>query len=90
MSYVQSSCQLSNESKMVCRIYDLCFYYFADTWTYILQVDIAYIPFVERFQIFLSEVFKYDITAGRPKLANWIEVHSNYISIIFSLNFSNQ
>ena len=38
------------------------------------QVDIAYIPFVERFCIFLSEVFKYDITAGRPKLAAWIEV----------------
>ncbi|XP_015867738.2 glutathione S-transferase L3 [Ziziphus jujuba] len=36
-------------------------------------VDIAYIPFVERFQIFLSEAFKYDITAGRPKLALWIE-----------------
>ncbi|KAK4834692.1 hypothetical protein QYF36_026938 [Acer negundo] len=36
-------------------------------------VDIAYIPFVERFQIFLSEAFKYDITAGRPKLAAWIE-----------------
>ncbi|KAI6698178.1 hypothetical protein NL676_018297 [Syzygium grande] len=36
-------------------------------------VDIAYIPFVERFQIFLSEVWKYDITAGRPKLAAWIE-----------------
>ncbi|XWS66959.1 hypothetical protein CRYUN_Cryun05aG0244900 [Craigia yunnanensis] len=35
--------------------------------------DIAYIPFVERFQIFLSEVFKYDITAGTPKLAAWIE-----------------
>ncbi|XP_010543353.1 PREDICTED: glutathione S-transferase L3 [Tarenaya hassleriana] len=36
-------------------------------------VDIAYIPFIERFQIFLSEVFKYDITEGRPKLASWIE-----------------
>ncbi|CBI32630.3 unnamed protein product, partial [Vitis vinifera] len=36
-------------------------------------VDIAYIPFVERFQIFLSEVWKYDITVGRPKLAAWIE-----------------
>jgi glutathione S-transferase len=36
-------------------------------------VDIAYIPFVERFQIFLSEVFKYDVTAGRPKFAAWIE-----------------
>ncbi|XP_016445314.1 glutathione S-transferase L3 isoform X1 [Nicotiana tabacum] len=37
------------------------------------QVDIAYAPFVERFQIFLQEVFKYDITSGRPKLAKWIE-----------------
>ncbi|XP_048127849.1 glutathione S-transferase L3-like isoform X2 [Rhodamnia argentea] len=36
-------------------------------------VDIAYIPFVERFQVYLSEVWKYDITAGRPKLAAWIE-----------------
>ncbi|XP_058740186.1 glutathione S-transferase L3-like [Vicia villosa] len=36
-------------------------------------VDIAYIPFVERFQIVFSEVFKYDITEGRPKLAAWIE-----------------
>ncbi|XP_061964439.1 glutathione S-transferase L3-like [Populus nigra] len=36
-------------------------------------VDIAYIPFVERFNIFLLEVFKYDITAGRQKLAAWIE-----------------
>ncbi|KAF8008292.1 hypothetical protein BT93_K2081 [Corymbia citriodora subsp. variegata] len=36
-------------------------------------VDIAYIPFVERFQSYLSEVWKYDITAGRPKLAAWIE-----------------
>ncbi|XP_022742472.1 glutathione S-transferase L3 [Durio zibethinus] len=35
--------------------------------------DIAYITFVERFQIFLSEVFKYDITASRPRLAAWIE-----------------
>ncbi|KAE8716425.1 Glutathione S-transferase L3 [Hibiscus syriacus] len=39
----------------------------------LLQADIAYIPFVERFLIFLSEVFKYDITAGLPKLAAWIE-----------------
>ncbi|WJX79190.1 Glutathione S-transferase L3 [Trifolium repens] len=36
-------------------------------------VDIAYVPFVERFQIVFSEVFKYDITEGRPKLATWIE-----------------
>ncbi|KAJ8899792.1 hypothetical protein K2173_019492 [Erythroxylum novogranatense] len=36
-------------------------------------VDITYITVTDRFQIFLSEVFKYDITAGRPKLATWIE-----------------
>ncbi|XP_004493930.1 glutathione S-transferase L3 [Cicer arietinum] len=36
-------------------------------------VDIAYIPFVERFHIVFSEVFKHDITEGRPKLAAWIE-----------------
>jgi glutathione S-transferase len=36
-------------------------------------VDIAYISFVERFQIFLTDVFQYDITAGRPKFAAWIE-----------------
>ncbi|KAE8705996.1 Protein IN2-1-like protein B [Hibiscus syriacus] len=35
--------------------------------------DIAFIPLVERFQIYLSEVFKYDITEGRPKVATWIE-----------------
>ncbi|TKY62200.1 Glutathione S-transferase L3 [Spatholobus suberectus] len=36
-------------------------------------VDIAYVPFVERFQLVFSEVFKHDITEGRPKLAAWIE-----------------
>uniref|UniRef100_A0A1J3HTK5 glutathione transferase n=1 Tax=Noccaea caerulescens TaxID=107243 RepID=A0A1J3HTK5_NOCCA len=36
-------------------------------------VDAAYITFLQRFQVFLGEVFKYDITAGRPKLATWIE-----------------
>nr|ACJ84524.1 unknown [Medicago truncatula] len=34
-------------------------------------VDIAYVPFVERFHIVFSEVFKHDITEGRPKLAAW-------------------
>uniref|UniRef100_A0A7N0TH11 Glutathione S-transferase n=1 Tax=Kalanchoe fedtschenkoi TaxID=63787 RepID=A0A7N0TH11_KALFE len=38
------------------------------------QVDIAYAPFIERFQPFLFDVKNYDITAGRPKLAAWIEV----------------
>ncbi|KAJ8533964.1 hypothetical protein K7X08_007288 [Anisodus acutangulus] len=37
------------------------------------QVDIVYAPFIERFQIFLGEMFKYDITSGRIKLAKWIE-----------------
>ncbi|KAI9118775.1 hypothetical protein K1719_010220 [Acacia pycnantha] len=36
-------------------------------------VDIAYAPFVERFQPFLIDVKNHDITAGRPKLAAWIE-----------------
>ncbi|XP_016899732.1 glutathione S-transferase L3-like isoform X1 [Cucumis melo] len=39
----------------------------------ISQVDIAYVPFVERYQVFLFEAFKIDITEGRPKLAAWIE-----------------
>ncbi|KAJ4951752.1 hypothetical protein NE237_028584 [Protea cynaroides] len=37
------------------------------------QVDIAYAPFVERFQLLLLDVKKYDITIGRPKLVAWIE-----------------
>ncbi|KAF9619211.1 hypothetical protein IFM89_005765 [Coptis chinensis] len=36
-------------------------------------VDIAYAPFIERFQPFLFDFKKYDITEGRPKLAAWIE-----------------
>uniref|UniRef100_A0A7N0TH96 Glutathione S-transferase n=1 Tax=Kalanchoe fedtschenkoi TaxID=63787 RepID=A0A7N0TH96_KALFE len=36
-------------------------------------VDIAYAPFIERFHAFLLDVKNYDITAGRPKLAAWIE-----------------
>ena len=39
-----------------------------------LQADVAYIPFVERFQIAFSALWNYDIAAGRPKLAKWIEV----------------
>lgn len=36
-------------------------------------VDIAYVPFIERFQPFLLEVKNYDITTGRTKLAAWIK-----------------
>ena len=37
------------------------------------QVDAIYAPFIERLQVFLHDVWKYDITSGRPKLAKWIE-----------------
>ncbi|XP_020583020.1 protein IN2-1 homolog B-like [Phalaenopsis equestris] len=36
-------------------------------------VDIAYAPFVERFQLLFADVRNYDITKGRPKLTLWIE-----------------
>ena len=36
-------------------------------------VDIAYAPFIERFQTLLLDVKSFDITKGRPKLATWIE-----------------
>ncbi|XP_063949019.1 glutathione S-transferase L3-like isoform X2 [Daucus carota subsp. sativus] len=36
-------------------------------------VDIAYAPFIERFQPFLLEFRQYDITKQRSKLAAWIE-----------------
>uniref|UniRef100_A0A1D1YWW4 Protein IN2-1 B n=1 Tax=Anthurium amnicola TaxID=1678845 RepID=A0A1D1YWW4_9ARAE len=36
-------------------------------------VDIAYAPFIERFQPFFAEERNYEITKGRPKLALWIE-----------------
>ncbi|CAK7325575.1 unnamed protein product [Dovyalis caffra] len=35
--------------------------------------DISYAPFIERFRPTLLEFKKYDITAGRPKLAAWME-----------------
>ncbi|RWW68082.1 hypothetical protein BHE74_00024420, partial [Ensete ventricosum] len=39
-----------------------------------LDVDIAYAPFIERFQTFFLDVKSYDITKGRPNLSSWIEV----------------
>ncbi|KAC9638041.1 hypothetical protein R6Q59_008852 [Mikania micrantha] len=36
-------------------------------------VDIAYAPFIERFQPYLLDVKSYDIKVGRPKLAAWIQ-----------------
>ncbi|RWW08783.1 hypothetical protein GW17_00027761, partial [Ensete ventricosum] len=38
------------------------------------DVDIAYAPFIERFQTFFLDVKSYDITKGRPNLSSWIEV----------------
>jgi hypothetical protein len=46
-------------------------------------VDIAYAPFIERFQPFLKDVKNYDITIGRPKLAAWIEVENTVKSYLF-------
>ncbi|KMT17564.1 hypothetical protein BVRB_2g036650 isoform A [Beta vulgaris subsp. vulgaris] len=36
-------------------------------------VDIAYVPFFERYVPFLLDVKKYDLTAGRPKIAAWLQ-----------------
>ncbi|XP_021732708.1 glutathione S-transferase L3-like isoform X2 [Chenopodium quinoa] len=36
-------------------------------------VDIAYVPFFERYIPFLKDVRSYDITAARPKIAMWIQ-----------------
>ena len=47
-------------------------------------MDVAYGPFIERFQIVFSEVYKNDITNGRPKLAAYIEV---YLCVNFILTY---
>ena len=39
-----------------------------------LQVDIAYVPFIRRFQIFFQNIKNYDITKGRTNLQKFIEV----------------
>ncbi|KAL3649774.1 hypothetical protein CASFOL_006177 [Castilleja foliolosa] len=36
-------------------------------------VDIAFAPFIERFQAFFSELKNYDITSGRPRFSLWVE-----------------
>lgn len=38
------------------------------------QVDIAYVPFIERLEIAFSGLKNYDVTAGRPNLAKWLKV----------------
>ncbi|RXH94346.1 hypothetical protein DVH24_024030 [Malus domestica] len=39
----------------------------------------AYAPSLGRFQLYLMDLKKYDIAAGRPKLAAWIEVQNDWI-----------
>ncbi|KAL5200295.1 hypothetical protein ABZP36_021498 [Zizania latifolia] len=39
-------------------------------------VDIAYVPFIERFHIFFSDIKTYDITEGQPNLEKFIETHA--------------
>ncbi|KAM1975700.1 hypothetical protein ACFX15_040444 [Malus domestica] len=39
----------------------------------------AYAPFLGRFQLSLMDLRKYDIAAGRPKLAAWIEAQNDWI-----------
>uniref|UniRef100_A0A1J3DCS5 glutathione transferase n=1 Tax=Noccaea caerulescens TaxID=107243 RepID=A0A1J3DCS5_NOCCA len=36
-------------------------------------VDVAYVPFIERFQLIFKDVMDVDITSGRPNLALWIQ-----------------
>lgn len=36
-------------------------------------VDVAYIPFIERYHLIFKDVMNVDITSGRPNLARWIE-----------------
>ncbi|CAA7039609.1 unnamed protein product [Microthlaspi erraticum] len=36
-------------------------------------VDVAYVPFIERFQLIFKDVMNVDITSGRPNLALWIQ-----------------
>jgi len=36
-------------------------------------VDIAYAPFIERFELAFSEIRNVDIRAGRPNLTKWLE-----------------
>jgi hypothetical protein len=42
-----------------------------------LQVDVAYVPFIERFQIFYHGIKNDDIAKGRPNLYKFIEVIQN-------------
>lgn len=36
-------------------------------------VDLAYAPFLERFELLAPELLEYNIFEGRPRLAKWFE-----------------
>ena len=63
-----------------------------DTWTVTTliyaQVDIAYLPFIERFQIFFSGIKNYDITKGKPNIQKFIEVILDDASCDYAISFS--
>ncbi|KAG2620084.1 hypothetical protein PVAP13_3NG157200 [Panicum virgatum] len=40
-------------------------------------VDVAYVPFIGRFQIFFQNIKNYDITKGRPNLQKFIEAQGS-------------
>ena len=50
------------------------------------QVDIAYAPFIDGFQIFFAGIKNYDITKGRVHIRKFIEV----IGITFPLTYFNR
>jgi glutathione S-transferase len=51
------------------------------------QVDIAYAPFIERFQIFFSGIKNYDITKGRPNLQKFVEVILNNVRCDYAIYY---
>jgi len=77
---------LKDSSFVILNRDSICFKYeFSDSPILIIQVfcfqvDIAYIPFFERYIPFFLEMKNYDLTVRRPKLAEWIEVHAHFRS----------
>lgn len=45
-------------------------------------MDIAYAPFIERFELAFSEIRNVDIRAGRPNLTKWLEVVERYNFVV--------
>ena len=51
-----------------------CYAFEFDLSVVLYQVDIAYAPFIERFELAFGGIRNFDIKVRRPKLAKWIEV----------------